>query len=644
MTTESNKVFSRQSALAAAALERQLAVAHRMRVLTFFAAIGGFLSGYNTGVIAGALLPLKRVFSLSAFQEEAIVSATIVSAFLSSIAGGTINTLIGRRRTLLLAASVFAMGGFVMMASLNYTMLVVGEVLLGIGIGLESLTSPLYIAEVAKPSIRGMLVSAYALMMCLGQFIAGILDGVYGELMPDAWAWRFMFGTAMIPGMVMFGGFLGLPESPSWLMTKNEEQKAHEILTSVRDTDHEVEMELQSIRQTSHSSSNSNNKDNNASIWHSFTQMWRDKATRNALLVGCGLMILQQVCGVNGVMYYAASIYKMAGFPELTSIWLSAFTAFAQIIGLAFSVVLVETAGRRVLVITSLVCIGVCSLGLGGSFYGARVDSEPLLYYADQYCAEQAALVWDGITRNCWDCTSIPGCGYCGGACVQGNKQGPRYAYWENTTQTPSCPAYSAVDWSYHECENNYGWVLVLFMVAYLIVFGIGMAGLPWTVNSEIYPVRFRSLAVSFSTGINWLSNLLVSSTFLTISSPHILTSYGSFCLYAMGCFAGAEIMYLYLPETKGLSPQQMEQAFLRNRRPCRRLDDDNSKTEPLVQISATDGSFVRKQQHPEEAIEVVKRGDETNSNCYGEENSAISYLDISDYGIISKSSSGEDV
>ena len=586
------------SALAAAnaLLQRQVSVARRMRVLTFFAAIGGFLSGYNTGVIAGALLPLKRIFRLASEQEEGIVSATIISACVASsvIMGGTLNTYFGRRGTLLFAATVFTLGGFLLFVAQSYAVILVGEILLGLGIGLESLTSPLYIAEVAKPSSRGRLVSAYALMMCMGQFVAGIMDGVYGALLPDRWAWRFMFGTAMVPGIVMFLGFLSLPESPSWLMMQeyrslatntthhhahdenDPEVQAQRILQSVRDTDQEVELELESLRLTarnhinynssfsSNNNSNNNKGSDNNSMWNSFRYMLQDMATRNALIVGCGLMVLQQICGVNGVLYYAASVYKIAGFSELTSIWLSAFTSFAQIMGLALSVVLIETAGRRTLVISSLIGIGMAALGLGYSFYAARIHSERVML-VDPDCAQQPALVWDGVTRNCWDCTAIPGCGFCGNACVRGTDHGPLFMTNGHSTDTHkslACPDGSEDEWSYSLCENPYGYMSVVFMVIYLVVFGMGMAGLPWAINSEIFPVRFRSLAVSISTGSNWLSNLLVSSTFLTLNSPTVLTSYGSFYLYAMLCFLGAFSMYCFLPETKGMSMHEIENAF----------------------------------------------------------------------------------
>ena len=197
--------------------DRKHLVSRRMHYLTAIAAIGGFLSGYNTGVLSGALLPLTRVFDLSHVQTETIVFSTIVAAFVSSmLLGGPLTKTVGRRPTLLLSAAVFCVGALVLTSAWTYGLLVVGEVILGVGIGLESLTSPmctcerrccwfgvlcvacsshpacvvcvcvcvgvfwllvLYIlysytdiAEVAHPQVRGMLVSAYALMMCFGQF------------------------------------------------------------------------------------------------------------------------------------------------------------------------------------------------------------------------------------------------------------------------------------------------------------------------------------------------------------------------------------------------------------------------------------------------------------------------------------------
>lgn len=162
-SNRSHEIFDHDS-------RRRSRVLKRMRYLTCIAAIGGFLSGYNTGVISGALLPLTRVFHLSPEEEESIVTANIVSAFIFSLLGGTMNRIFGRRKTIMKAAAVFAVGAIVLFCAQSLLMLIIGEVLLGIGIGVESLTTPLYISEVAKPRQRGMLVSAYAFMVCFGQF------------------------------------------------------------------------------------------------------------------------------------------------------------------------------------------------------------------------------------------------------------------------------------------------------------------------------------------------------------------------------------------------------------------------------------------------------------------------------------------
>ncbi|KAL7570220.1 hypothetical protein ACA910_020646 [Epithemia clementina (nom. ined.)] len=533
-------------------VERCKNVLRRMQYLTCIAAIGGFLSGYNTGVISGALLPLTRVFHLSPFQEESIVSATILSAFASSMVGGMINHACGRRRTILAAALIFACGGIFLFGAQGFPMLVIGEIILGAGIGLESLTNPMYIAEVSKPDMRGMLVSAYAWMMCFGQFFAGIVDGIFG---PYACGWRFMFGTAVLPGTVMFIGFLGLPESPAWLLSNGQEKKATEILKRFRDSDQDAYDECDDIKESLRHNAFSDNDDEpqtHASVW----QIFRSASLRRALLVGCSLMFLQQFCGANVVMYYSATVYRMSGFHEVTALWLSSFTALAQLIGLALSLFLVETAGRRPLVLFSFAGVALCLLGLGFSFYLARITSAEVdNQLSDAECMQQPAIIWDGISKYCYDCTMIEGCGFCGGACLKGNVIGPFGG-------SSLCPANS--EWRFEECDTpaQIAWMPVVLMVLYLIVFGIGAAGLPWTINSEIYPVQYRSLAVAISTGANWLCNLIISSTFLTISDPQVFTLYGSFWLYSVISFLGVAWLYFVLPETKGLSHEQIDHCF----------------------------------------------------------------------------------
>jgi len=572
----------------------------RMRYLTFVAAIGGFLFGYDTGVVSGAMLPMRRAFDLTPRQQEVIVSSTVLAAFLSSLfLGAPLNDRFGRRYSILLSAFVFGIGSLILFVANGYTMLVIGRIVLGLGIGVASLTTPIYIAEVAVPEMRGRLVTVNTLLITFGQFFAGMVDGFFDSRLPES-GWRYMLGLAAVPSALMFVGFLELPESPRWLANKGRFDEARAVLEKYRATTEEAEEELKEIVNSSKtttttnacdendygeanersslasddSSSNNNygsnggtqQKSNNKITW---IAMFSDPPTRRALLLGCGLMAVQQCSGINTVMYYAASIYEMAGYDELTAVWLSGFTALAQVVGIATSILLVDKAGRRTLVLSSLGFVTVSLLGLATSFYYSRISSGEILYDAD-YDDDSKADGWMKCldVDYCYDCTKIDGCGYCAdenegvlrSSCEPGTREGPFHNcdIWEYDT----CHASSA--FANNGRGNPSGIWSVLFMVLYLLAFGIGMGGMPWTINSEIYKLEYRSMAVSLSTATNWIGNLVVSATFLTLSSPEVLTAYGAFALYGGVAFLGWAWLVWALPETKGLSLEEIEGLFKR--------------------------------------------------------------------------------
>lgn len=309
---------------------RSIRVARKMRFLTAMAATGGFLFGYDTGVISGAMLPIQRRFGLTPWQEEVVVSSTVMAAFVSSLFGGSLNRAFGRRVAILFAASVFSAGSLVLAMSWGYQSLMVGRIIVGIGIGVASLTTPIYLAEVAVPHRRGRLVTINALLVTLGQFIAGMIDGIFDEYFPLE-GWRYMLGLAAVPSLTMLVGFMFLPESPRWLAMNGKRERSLEVLQSIRDSDQEALEEWEEIvnalpvdANAEYGSSEYGSYDGHGGdvtvekADHRFHKqviaMISDDPTRSALFLGCGLMALQQLSGINTVMYYAASIYQMSGF------------------------------------------------------------------------------------------------------------------------------------------------------------------------------------------------------------------------------------------------------------------------------------------------------------------------------------------
>ncbi|XP_059167029.1 proton myo-inositol cotransporter-like [Physella acuta] len=519
-------------------------------LLSFFAAIGGFLFGYDTGVISGAMLLLKDEFTLSSLWQEVIVSVTIGAAFLSALFGGFLNDKFGRKVVTILASFVFTAGAAVLAFSYNVTMLVIGRVIIGIGIGFASMTIPVYIAESAPAHLRGRLVTVNTLFITGGQFIASTIDGGFSYVKPNGW--RFMLGLAGVPSLIQFCGFFFLPESPRWLMSKGREAEALNILVKLRGT-HAVEDEMAEIRQSIVMESS-----NRYSGGNTFIRIMKTSPVRRALIVGCGLQLFQQLSGINTVMYYSATIIKMSGVnDQQMAIWLAAMTAGVNFLFTLVGVWLVERIGRKKLIMASLTGVTLSLVVLAVAFQLAALNSpDSHQIHHNDTCS---------IYRTCEACVEDTHCGFCysgSGAAVNGSclLTDPKQSSHSQYGQCDNSTLPSGFVWAYDYCPTSYSWMAILGLVLYLMFFAPGMGPMPWTINSEIYPIWARSTGNSLSAATNWIANLLVSMTFLTLTET--LTKYGTYWLFVGIGILGLVFIGTLLPETKGSKLEEVEDLF----------------------------------------------------------------------------------
>uniref|UniRef100_A0A8C4REI9 Proton myo-inositol cotransporter n=1 Tax=Erpetoichthys calabaricus TaxID=27687 RepID=A0A8C4REI9_ERPCA len=552
-------------------------------VLAGFSALGGFLFGYDTGVVSGAMLLLKKEMNLSALWQELLVSSTVGSAALSALAGGVLNGLFGRRPCILLASFLFSLGAIVLMAAPNKEVLLVGRIIVGLGIGIASMTVPVYIAESAPPQLRGRLVTVNTLFITGGQFFASVIDGAFSYLPKDGW--RYMLGLSIAPGVIQFLGFLFLPESPRWLIQKGKTQKARRVLSQIRGNQN-IDEEYESIK-TSIEEEEKEVAGDGLVIWRMLTY----PSTRRALIVGCGLQMFQQLAGINTVMYYSATILQMAGVKDdKMAIWLAALTAFTNFIFTLLGVWLVERVGRRKLTLGSIAGTMLSLLVLAVGFLLTTQHSPRVTLHPTDPSSPNSTCTEYGY---CDGCMLDPDCGFCyqmngssvgESSCVSVNKESTSQASWGRCSNTSNTA--QGIFWAYNYCPTAYSWTALFGLILYLVFFAPGMGPMPWTVNSEIYPLWARSTGNACSAGVNWIFNVLVSLTFLHVAE--YLTYYGAFFLYSGLAALGFLFIYGCLPETKGRRLEEIESLFENQ---LYQLNKPNSDLKNAIRLQFSKGS-----------------------------------------------------
>jgi sugar porter (SP) family MFS transporter len=354
--------------------------------ISSIAGLGGVLYGYDMGIIAAAAIFVKRSFALSTLMEELVVSIVLIGAMVGAIVGGMVADRIGRRATLVWAAGIFIVGSLLAPLSTGVVILIVARAIIGIGIGFTSVTAPVYVSELAPPQSRGMLIGLYQFALTLGIALANLVG--YG--LATQQAWRLMFGLAVVPTLLFLGVILTVPESPRWLLAHGRAKEAEAVLRSYTDA-LGVQQFLADIEEGL-----------KTPMEQSWSALW-SPAVRGALFIAVGLTVLQQVTGINTIIYYGPQIFELAGSASHASaIFATLIVSVVNVVATVVGIALVDRIGRKPLLYVGVTGMTIALFALSFAFsHTAELDGalaavaiSCLMAYIACFALSLGAIAW----------------------------------------------------------------------------------------------------------------------------------------------------------------------------------------------------------------------------------------------------------
>jgi sugar porter (SP) family MFS transporter len=328
----------------------------RLLGVAIIAAIGGFLFGYDTGVIGGALLFMKKDLGLHTHgQQQLTVAILLIGAMVGALISGYSADHFSRRRTKIASGTIYVTGALGCAFAQTYWQILAGRFWLGLAVGTASFVSPMYIAELVPARIRGGVVSFNQLMVTLGILAAYIVDWGFSGFANN---WRWMFGIAVVPGAALAIGMFLMPHSPRWLVEQGREDDAREVLSRYR-PEGDVDDEVAEIKEVAGSEA-------------SVRDLLR-KGVRTMLLVGVGLAVFQQIVGINTVIYYAPTILKFAGQQNTGALTQSVYIGLTNVVFTIVAILLLDKLGRRFFLLAGTALLTGALVGLGLFFEVAGV-------------------------------------------------------------------------------------------------------------------------------------------------------------------------------------------------------------------------------------------------------------------------------
>ncbi|MDW8563702.1 sugar porter family MFS transporter [Staphylococcus shinii] len=340
---------------------------NKMKKITLIATFGGLLFGFDTGVINGALpyMSMANQLDLTPATEGLVSSSLVFGAAFGAITGGRLSDSFGRRKMILVLAIIFFIATLGCGLSPNIYYMVTFRVILGLAVGGASVIVPTFLSEMSSKEKRGRMVTQNELMIVSGQLMAYVINGVLGNLVDNPGVWRVMLLVATIPAIILWFGMLKVPESPRWYASRSKYWPAYTILRTIRDEKTAAE-EVKEIKTIIDKEKLIKNESSNE-----FSKPW----VRKILFIGIGIGIVQQITGVNSIMYYGTEILRNAGFATKAALIGNIANGVISVLATFVGIWLLGRVGRRPMLLTgqlgiifTLILLSIMPVILEGTF------------------------------------------------------------------------------------------------------------------------------------------------------------------------------------------------------------------------------------------------------------------------------------
>ena len=491
--------------------------------ISFIVALGGFLLGFDSAVISGAVSGIRTYFEMSDWELGFSVGCVIFGAMAGNIVAGPMSDKFGRKKVLLITAMLFTVSALWSATATTYVSFVIARIIGGIGIGGAILIAPIYIAEIAPPKLRGSLVSLNQLNIVIGISVAYFSNYFLKDLEGESWRW--MLGVEAIPAIIYFVALFAVPRSPRWLIQRLSLVKvAEKILIRIGGKEY-AQLTIEEIQRGIAKKEAKG----------TFSDLFSSRM-KTIMIIALGIAFFQQITGINAIFYYAPTIFEQAGGSTDSSFLQAIVVGLTNLVFTLVAIRLIDKLGRKPLLIIGTTAMTIALSMAALAFNNATYDVNETTLSKIENQEMKTAL------------TGLEGTSY--------NSQKEMF-----TAVTPLLNEKQLFSFKRNEIKNFISINATLVLIAillYVAAFAISLGPVMWTLLSEIFPGNIKGIAISVVGFFNSLVSYTVTQFF-----PWELTNLGptiTFAIYAVMALLSLLFVKKYVIETKGKSLEEVEE------------------------------------------------------------------------------------